>query len=245
MNKRNIPEYRSWSSMRSRCYNVNNCKYYTYGDRGIIVCERWKDSFENFYADMGPKPEPKRKYSLHRINNDDNYYKENCKWATPQEQADCKTTTTYVIINNEKKNLKQWCKFYKINYRTVLFRIREMNMTSEEAITTKLKKPFRRMYTIDGETKNIKDWSRHYKIPYQRLLYRLKQHGNIKKAIIDPVIKRNIKSKEDRLIEYNGKKQILSKWAKEYNINPISLYYRLSHGWSIGDALNTPIRSCK
>lgn len=79
------PVYASWNGMRDRCLNPNNQDYHHYGGRGIAVCERWKDSFENFYADMGDKPSIK--HSLDRINNDGNYEPSNCRWATQQEQV--------------------------------------------------------------------------------------------------------------------------------------------------------------
>jgi hypothetical protein len=67
-----------------RCTNPNHKSFHRYGARGITVCERWLD-YENFIADMGPKP-PGR-YSLERINNDLGYSPKNCKWATDVEQA--------------------------------------------------------------------------------------------------------------------------------------------------------------
>lgn len=80
------PEYNSWQGTKDRCYNPNNPSYEYYGARGIIVCERWLNSFENFYADMGSRPEPKFDYSLERVDNDGNYEPNNCKWATLAEQ---------------------------------------------------------------------------------------------------------------------------------------------------------------
>ncbi len=180
-NQKSIPGYHSYKGMIGRCYSKTNPKYYTYGARGIIVCDRWRKSFANFLQDMGEKPS--KKHSLHRVNNDGNYSPENCIWALPQVQADNKTTTVYVTINGETRNLKQWSRFYKINYHTVLFRIHEMFMTPEDAVSTPLLKPFRRFYTINGITKNIKDWSREYKIPYQTLLHRVNMTGDIEKAV--------------------------------------------------------------
>lgn len=77
-------EWRTWHNMRQRCYNQKNKSYQFYGGRGIVVCERWLESFENFFEDMGFRPGAK--YSIDRINNDGNYEPSNCRWATAYEQ---------------------------------------------------------------------------------------------------------------------------------------------------------------
>jgi hypothetical protein len=76
--------YRSWNGMIERCRNPNNRRFKYYGGRGIKVCKRWLNSFENFYADMGDRPEG---HTLDRKNNDGNYTPKNCRWATIAEQA--------------------------------------------------------------------------------------------------------------------------------------------------------------
>ena len=79
------PEWVAWSSMKGRCNNPRNYKYAIYGGRGIKVCERWMESFKNFYADMGPRPSSA--HSLDRINVDGDYRPENCRWATHTTQS--------------------------------------------------------------------------------------------------------------------------------------------------------------
>ena len=70
--------------MIARCFNPKHKGYERWGGRGITVCPRWLESFDNFLADMGPKPTAK--HTIHRVNNDGNYEPINCRWATPAEQ---------------------------------------------------------------------------------------------------------------------------------------------------------------
>jgi hypothetical protein len=83
--------YRSWVYMKSRCYNPNHKDYPHYGEKGIIVCESWKNSFENFFDYMGERPS--KEYSLDRIDVNGNYEPGNCKWSNRQDQGQNRTTT--------------------------------------------------------------------------------------------------------------------------------------------------------
>ena len=76
--------YVTWQTMKARCLNEKSTSYKNYGGRGITVCDRWLHSFENFLEDMGVRPDDT---SIDRINNDGNYEKGNCRWATAKEQA--------------------------------------------------------------------------------------------------------------------------------------------------------------
>lgn len=77
-------EYWIYHAMKSRCLNPKSSDYPRYGGRGIKVCDRWQHSFENFYADMGPRPSDK--HSIERRENNGNYEPSNCYWATASEQ---------------------------------------------------------------------------------------------------------------------------------------------------------------
>lgn len=78
-------EYCSWMCMIQRCTNPRNKVYQHYGGKGITVCARWRNSFVDFLEDMGRRPS--KDYTLDRIERDEGYYKENCKWSTRREQC--------------------------------------------------------------------------------------------------------------------------------------------------------------
>lgn len=82
----NTKEYIAWNGMMQRCYNENYISYPYYGGRGIKVCDRWRNSYENFLADMGRAPS--KNHSLDRFpDNNADYGPGNCRWATLAEQA--------------------------------------------------------------------------------------------------------------------------------------------------------------
>lgn len=115
-------EYRAWRSMKSRCYNKKQKSYPNYGGRGIIVCDRWLNSFENFLADMGRKPSPE--HSLDRFPNNDGIYELiNCRWATQEQQSKNKRNNHYIDYNGENYNITEVEKRSGVRIKGILRRI--------------------------------------------------------------------------------------------------------------------------
>lgn len=77
-----LREYNSWSAMRHRCTNPKHHKFSAYGAAGVTICDSW-NSFQNFLRDMGPRPDGT---TLDRIDGKKGYSKENCRWATAEQQ---------------------------------------------------------------------------------------------------------------------------------------------------------------
>jgi len=131
------PEYRSWQMMKNRCLNPNAVDYKYYGAKGITVCKRWL-IFENFFKDMGERPDPKA--SIDRINNIKNYCKSNCKWSSRLEQARNRSNCHKITWCDQTKHSWEWAELFQVKLITIhhyLWRIKN-NMMSEQHIQERL-----------------------------------------------------------------------------------------------------------
>lgn len=99
-------EHKCWQGIISRCCVPTDPHYENYGARGIRMCERWRQSFETFMEDMGPRPSPA--HSIDRIDNDGHYEPGNCRWATMAEQSLNKRNTRYVTAFGRTQPLSAW-----------------------------------------------------------------------------------------------------------------------------------------
>lgn len=116
-------EYWAWTSMIARCYNPNYGKYADYGGRGITVCDYWRNSYENFLADMGRKPGPS--YSLDRYpDQDGEYCKANCRWATSVQQANNRRSNVRYTLNGSTYTQAEWCRLFDVDPRLFCTRIK-------------------------------------------------------------------------------------------------------------------------
>jgi len=128
--------YLIWSEMRSRCNNPKHKDFKNYGGRGITVCESW-NQFKNFLDDMGERP-PRR--SLDRTDNNGNYEKGNCRWATQKEQ--CRNTRVNHIVefNGRKQSIAAWAEEYGMKSNTLHSRLCRSMWSVGKALTTPVRK---------------------------------------------------------------------------------------------------------
>lgn len=114
-------EYRIWCLMRSRCGNPDNHDYKDYGGRGIEVCQRWRESFSTFFADMGARPFPQAE--IDRIDNDGHYEPGNCRWTDRTTQTRNKRNNRMVEYRGETRCLAAWSALTGITQRTLWKRL--------------------------------------------------------------------------------------------------------------------------
>jgi hypothetical protein len=126
------PLYAVWRSMMSRCYKKNDKRYYCYGKRGITVCDQWHN-VHDFIADMS------KGYSkglqIDRIDNNQGYYKDNCRWVDRNTQARNKRNTIYLAFAGKTHCLSEWSHITGIPYKTLWYRVFVRKWSTDKALT--------------------------------------------------------------------------------------------------------------
>ncbi len=131
--KHKTPIYMVWQSMISRCECKKSHSYKTHGGRGITVCARWRESFENFLADVGDRPEGMQ---LDRFpDNNGNYEPGNVRWATPSQNNRNRRDNRKIACNGVEKLLCEWAEETGLDVVTILSRLKR-GWSPEESLMT-------------------------------------------------------------------------------------------------------------
>lgn len=125
------PEYKCWVQIKRRCSNPKDSHYHLYGGRGITVCPRWLESFENFFDDMSKRPNG---YQIDRKNNNGNYEPSNCRWASLVQQANNKRNIKFYTLNGETHSLAEWSRLIGIKKTTLFMRLHKYGWSLERAL---------------------------------------------------------------------------------------------------------------
>ena len=133
-NLRKTRLYNIWAGMKQRCFNKNSKAYNRYGGRGITICNEWKNDFKKFY-EWSMKNGYKDNLTIDRINNDGNYEPKNCRWADNKTQSNNRNNNVILEYNNEKHNIKEWCKIMNVTESALKHRL-ERGWDLEKALTT-------------------------------------------------------------------------------------------------------------
>lgn len=182
--------YRTYHNMIDRCTNCENKEYHNYGGRGIGVCQRWLERFENFLADVGEPPT--QRHSLDRINNDGDYEPDNIRWATPKQQAINSRRSILIEHNGIVDSVAGWCKRIGIDRSSVTSRL-ERGFSISDAIfhpRVKRDKTFSRrsrIITHDGITDSEAGWARRLGMSRTTFQHRLHEWKDVHRAITEVV----------------------------------------------------------
>ncbi len=132
-------EYGIWVTIKGRCYNPKCTGYIHYGGRGIRMSKKWFDKFENFYNDMGPRPD--KYHSIDRIDVDGNYSKENCKWSDWKEQANNRRNNKFVVIDGERMNSSDASAKLGISLGKISYLVRRTKLDRQFIVDKLIKNP--------------------------------------------------------------------------------------------------------
>lgn len=179
-----IKMHSAWLAMKQRCYNPKNRSYKHYGGRGIKMCERWEEDFDNFYDDVSMMPhffEDGR--TLDRIDVNGNYEPTNCRWATNEEQANNKRNNRYLEYNGKRQTIAKWAKELQIPMCLISQRL-SLGWSVEKALSKSNKK---KTLTYSGQTLSIKQWAVKMGISTNTIYARLRQGWSVEKTLTTPI----------------------------------------------------------
>ncbi len=146
--KTNTRAYWIWIGMMNRCYRKTTTHFDRYGGRGISVCERWKNSFQAFLDDMG---EPPPKMTLERKENDKDYSKDNCRWASRWEQSLNRKNTVSLTFKGVTKPLPVWAKETGLTRSCIYYRKYVVGLSDDECLSRPARNNHRTI-THNGKT---------------------------------------------------------------------------------------------
>lgn len=186
--------YRAWASMKDRCYNTNAVEYHRYGQRGIRICEGWRECFEAF-AEWSYANGYKEGLSIDRIDVNGNYEPSNCRWVDMKTQGRNRRSNRLLTFNGETRCVSEWSEITGIGVSTIFSRIKsgwdvESILTQPVLETAKGRGRSRKdnvMLTLDEVTRCISEWAEITHQPCDRLYLRHSRGWNDKEIILGRV----------------------------------------------------------
>lgn len=206
-----------WTGMKQRCSDGAHPSRKYYYDRGIQVCEEWFESYivfrewalANGYADD---------LTLDRKDVNGDYTPDNCRWATPVQQARNKTNSILLEFNGVTKHIHDWAEELGLSRHTLIQRYKKGK--SVEDIFTKTRINRKHPVEIDGVTKSLRDWSNDLNIPYPRL-FRLYNNGIRGTDLIDPNFSLHFYKKSlHKTVTIDRKTKTVAEWSDHFGVHP-------------------------
>lgn len=176
--------YNIWHGMIQRCCNPNSCHYKRYGQRGIKVCDEWRNSYIVF-REWAHKNGYKENLSLDRKDNNGNYEPSNCRWATVEQQGRNRRNNRLITYKGKTQTLMEWSLELNIKYQ-VLWRRLEKGWSIEDVFDRPVGWVGKRNIFYNGRHYFLSELAREYNVPRAMLKYRLQKGMNIKQALTQP-----------------------------------------------------------
>lgn len=225
---RNGPEYRTWANIIQRCTNPKVETYCYYGARGIQVCQRWRESFKNFYEDMGPRP--LGNFSIERKEHTGNYEPDNCVWADRFTQANNKSNNVNVTFEGRTQSSQQWANELGMRAQTIRDRLAKGLSTEEVLNAFRLdEKPIE----FNDKIQSVADWAKELDISP----YTIRQR-RWKGLPVEVVLQ------QDNLIglriEYKGKVYTVEELSKLSGLKPATIRQRLRLNMTAEEIVELP-----
>lgn len=237
------PERGVWASMIGRCTIPSHTNWKYYGERGVSVCQRWRDSLLAFLEDMGPCPAG---HSIDRVNNDGNYscghceeclskgWTANCRWETQKRQVRNRRNNVMLTWNGKTQAAPDWSDETGIPTRLLVQRVNILGWSDEKALTTPAAKCERQVeseYEFDGRSQSLAAWSRESGIGAGTLAFRLKHGWSFEQAITTPV--------QHTTYEYCGESLPLQVIERREGFTRNTLQSRMRKGMTFTEALES------
>jgi hypothetical protein len=229
-------EYSVWAAMKKRCHYPKHEHYKSYGAKGIVVCPRWRDDFQAFLLDMGPRPS--LEHSIDRIDGTKGYEPGNCRWATVLEQTQNRSIGARLLtFQGETLMMSEWARRLGLPGGALRSRLNK-GWSVERALTTKVGAPksSENWLTINGVRRTQADWARTTGINPITLGQRLRNGWPPEKAIVPPERSMNASSR-GKLYSFQGKSLTIAQWGRETGVKEDTIAHRLRKGWAIEQAL--------
>lgn len=243
-----------WYGMIQRCCDTKHIAYRNYGGRGIRVCERWLESFENFLADMEPVPEG---MELERRDPERGYEPDNCCWLSGSEQTNNRRNTVRLTFRGETKSLRDWATQTGIPYATLMMRVRH-GWSVDDALLL----PVGSRRTVTGEPESPQRKARHRVNSLLKSGRIVKpthcQHPGCENTKVDGHHHRGYEGDaavdvvwlcrthhplpRERSVTWEGRTQTLREWARETGLPRMTIYNRLVYrNWVVDESVFAPV----
>lgn len=186
--KTQSPTYTTYQNMIRRCHYPGHAKFHAYGGKGIQVCDRWRESFVNFLADMGERPNG---MTIDRRDGLQGYFPDNCRWATPKEQQSNIKTNVRLTFDGRTQCLASWANEVGLTPTLLAWRVRH-GWGLAEALNTPAKLGNRTrttgqvLLTYQGKTQCNSQWARDYGLSNSLLRLRLSKGWALEAALLTP-----------------------------------------------------------